>query len=67
METVRAAALAYWLRVNPPLTLGTESSETEKLKEEEVNLLEGLRGAYYMVLRSSMPLSFAWSDMVSGD
>lgn len=52
---------------NPPLTLITESPEAEKLIEEEVNLLEGLRGAYYLVLRPSLPLSFAWSDMWYGD
>jgi len=67
METLRTAALAYWLRVNPPLTLSAESSEAEKLKEEELNLLEGVRGAYYLVLRPSLPLSFAWSDMWQGD
>ena len=67
METVRAAALAYWLRVNPPLTLIAKSVEAEKLQEEELNLLDGLRGAYYMILRPSLPLSFAWSDMWYGD
>ena len=67
LERVRTGALAYWLWANPPLTLVAESSDLQKLLQEERELLDGLRGAYFVVLRPSLPLVFEWSDMSCGD
>jgi hypothetical protein len=63
LERSRTAALAYWLRVNPPLAPAGSSEKLEDVLQEERNLIEQLRGANFLALRPALPRHFQWSDM----
>lgn len=63
LERFRIGALAYWLTVNPPLRPAADNGEVKNLFQEESNLIEQLRGAYYVALRPALPLHYEWADM----
>lgn len=65
LERFRVGALAYWLRVNPPLTPVADNSDPKirSLLRKELKLIEQLRGAYYLTLRPILPVHLEWSDV----
>lgn len=63
LESFRTGALAYWLDVIPPFRPAIRSEALEQCLIEERDLLERMRGAYFLALRPTLPLHFLWSDM----
>jgi hypothetical protein len=59
--------LSYWLRLTPPFMLSAADRELDGLFREERELLEQLRGAYFLVLSPTLPLHLLWSDMELAD
>jgi hypothetical protein len=63
LERLRTGALAYWLQVNPPLLPVVDDGKLRDLLREEQELLERLRGAYFVALLPTLPLHYQWLDI----
>jgi hypothetical protein len=63
LESFRTGALAYWLEVIAPLPPAIRSEALEQCLTDERDLVERVRGAYFLALRPTLPLHFLWSDM----
>jgi hypothetical protein len=60
IERFRSGTLSYWLTVNPPLRSVKTDAQGEQLRQAEQKLIEWFRGAYFMVLRSTLPFRYTW-------
>jgi hypothetical protein len=63
IERFRSGALSYWLTVNPPLRPGKANARAKRLRRAEQELIEWFRGAYFMVLRSTLPVRYSWHNL----
>ena len=53
--------------MNPPLRPAEDGEQVADLLREERDLIERLRGAYFLALRPILPLHYIWSDMDVND
>ncbi len=63
LESFRTGALSYWLNVIPPGALKHPDNMMENLLEQERQLIDRMRGAYYLALRPTLPMHTQWCDM----
>jgi hypothetical protein len=48
---------------NPPLQPVKSDAQGEQLRQAEQELIEWFRGAYFTVLRSTLPFRYSWHDL----
>jgi hypothetical protein len=67
IEDYRASALAFWLRVVPPLPALEERAKLDALLKQEQVLEDHLRGAYFLILYPLLPAHFRRYGAEVGD
>jgi hypothetical protein len=58
VEALRAAGLSFWLHITPPAPGAGEAAKVAPSLSRESELLDQLRGAYFMMLYPSLPRRF---------
>jgi hypothetical protein len=63
LERFRTGALAYWLAIIPPTRPDGGGPSLDALLAEERELLDAIRGASFLALRTTLPEHFLWSEL----
>lgn len=66
-EKFRTSALSYWLQVTPPLVSRNEQDNIRSLLDEERQLIEYIRGSYFLTLFPLLPRHYRRYAMVMED